>query len=50
VDESTQEAIGDWHYWISQGYCLWLTHGHRKLTDFFLSHRQFFGLCLRRMV
>jgi hypothetical protein len=21
-DESTNEAIGDWHYWISQGYCL----------------------------
>ena len=21
-DESTQEAIGDWHYWVSQGYCL----------------------------
>ena len=20
-DESTAEAIGDWHYWISQGYC-----------------------------
>jgi calcium binding protein len=19
-DESTNEAIGDWHYWISQGY------------------------------
>ena len=33
-DESTKEAIGDWHYWISQGYCLSLlsktgsdTHG-----------------------
>jgi Calcium binding len=21
-DKSTKEAIGDWHYWISQGYCL----------------------------
>lgn len=21
-DESTQEAIGDGHYWVSQGYCL----------------------------
>jgi len=21
-DESTQEAIGDWHYWVSRGYCL----------------------------
>lgn len=21
-DESTQEAIGDWHYWFAQGYCL----------------------------
>jgi len=21
-DESTKEAIGDWHYWLSQGYCL----------------------------
>jgi hypothetical protein len=21
-DESTNEAIGDWHYWVSQGYCL----------------------------
>jgi len=21
-DESTQEAIGDWHYWVAQGYCL----------------------------
>lgn len=20
-DESTQEAIGDWHYWVAQGYC-----------------------------
>jgi len=20
--ESTQEAIGDWHYWVSRGYCL----------------------------
>jgi Calcium binding len=19
-DESTQEAIGDWHYWVSRGY------------------------------
>ena len=22
VDESTAEAIGDWHYWVAQGYCL----------------------------
>jgi Calcium binding len=22
TDELTNEAIGDWHYWISQGYCL----------------------------
>jgi hypothetical protein len=21
VDESTAEAIGDWHYWLAQGYC-----------------------------
>ncbi|MBZ5606379.1 MAG: calcium-binding protein, partial [Acidobacteriia bacterium] len=21
-DESTQEAIGDWHYWVAQGYRL----------------------------
>jgi hypothetical protein len=21
-DESTNEAVGDWHYWLSQGYCL----------------------------
>lgn len=21
-DESTQEALGDWHYWVAQGYCL----------------------------
>ena len=21
-DESTKEAIADWHYWVSQGYCL----------------------------
>jgi len=21
-DESTDEAIGDWHYWVAQGYCL----------------------------
>ena len=20
-DESTAEAIGDWHYWVAQGYC-----------------------------
>ena len=19
-DESTEEAIGDWHYWVTQGY------------------------------
>ena len=22
VDESTAEAIGDWHYWVAQGYLL----------------------------
>ena len=22
ADESTQEAIGDWLYWVAQGYCL----------------------------
>jgi hypothetical protein len=21
VDRSTDEAIGDWHYWVAQGYC-----------------------------
>jgi hypothetical protein len=21
VDEPTAEAIGDWHYWVAQGYC-----------------------------
>jgi hypothetical protein len=21
-DESTDEAVGDWHYWVAQGYCL----------------------------
>jgi hypothetical protein len=21
VEESTSQAIGDWHYWIAQGYC-----------------------------
>jgi Calcium binding len=21
-DESTAEALGDWHYWVTQGYCL----------------------------
>jgi hypothetical protein len=21
VDKSTLEAIGDWHYWVAQGYC-----------------------------
>ena len=21
ADESTVEAIGDWHYWLAQGYC-----------------------------
>lgn len=21
ADESTAEAIADWHYWVSQGYC-----------------------------
>jgi Calcium binding len=22
ADESTDEAIGDWHYWVARGYCL----------------------------
>jgi hypothetical protein len=22
LDESTDEAIGDWHYWVAQGYSL----------------------------
>jgi Calcium binding len=21
ADESTIEAIGNWHYWLAQGYC-----------------------------
>ena len=21
ADESTIEAVGDWHYWLAQGYC-----------------------------
>ena len=21
-DDSTEEAIGDWHYWVSRGHCL----------------------------
>ena len=21
VDQSTANAIGDWHYWVAQGYC-----------------------------
>ena len=21
ADEATLEAIGDWHYWVAQGYC-----------------------------
>jgi hypothetical protein len=21
ADESTAEAIADWHYWVAQGYC-----------------------------
>ncbi len=21
-DESTAEALDDWHYWVAQGYCL----------------------------
>ena len=21
-DKSTKEAIGDWNYWVAQGYCL----------------------------
>jgi hypothetical protein len=34
-DESTDEAIGGWHYWVAQGYCLLLTHGYRELTRVF---------------
>jgi len=22
LDSSADEAIGDWHYWLAQGYCL----------------------------
>lgn len=22
LDELTEEAIGDWHYWVAEGYCL----------------------------
>jgi hypothetical protein len=22
ADESTDEAIGDWSYWVARGYCL----------------------------
>jgi calcium binding protein len=22
ADESTAEAIGDWHYWVARGYCV----------------------------
>ena len=22
LDDSTAEAIGDWHYWVAQSYCL----------------------------
>jgi hypothetical protein len=22
ADESTVEAIGDWRYWVAQGYCV----------------------------
>ena len=22
TDESTDEAVGDWHYWVARGYCL----------------------------
>jgi len=22
ADESTREAVADWHYWVAQGYCL----------------------------
>jgi hypothetical protein len=31
-DDSTDQAIGDWHYWVAQVYSLCLTHGSRKLT------------------
>jgi len=24
-DQSTAEAIGDWHYRVAQGYCFWTT-------------------------
>ncbi|MGA2118649.1 MAG: calcium-binding protein [Bryobacteraceae bacterium] len=25
-DDSTAEAIADWHYWVAQSYCLLLTY------------------------
>jgi hypothetical protein len=30
--ESTTEAIGARHYWVTEGYCLSFTHGYRRLT------------------
>ena len=30
--ESTTEAIGDRHYWVTEGYCPWFTHGYRRLA------------------
>ena len=40
VDESTAEAIADWHYWVAQGHSLThrrvrtlITQACRKLTD-----------------
>jgi hypothetical protein len=24
-DEETAEAIGDWHYWVAQGYLFWIS-------------------------
>jgi Calcium binding len=30
ADESTQEAIGDYHYWFAQGCILWLCAGIRQ--------------------
>ncbi|MGH9449691.1 MAG: hypothetical protein ACRD11_04035, partial [Terriglobia bacterium] len=40
VDQSTSEAIADWHYWVAQGYCFRpttqsaprFTHACRNLT------------------
>ena len=33
ADEDTREAIGDWHYWIDQGYMLLRTRPHPIKTN-----------------